>query len=398
MENKEILLKEIETQVGELVGNQLKATETQIKSLEEKVNALKSYDDTELKNEVIRVSALIEAMKESAKPAVANKSLKDQLAEVKDSLKAMKSGESKTGLTIKAVGDMSIANNVTGQVPQAQRIAGLNLLPLRPLRFLDALTRASASSNLIEWVYQTGREGAAGQTEEGAAKNQIDFDMVVASQKIEKTTAYIRVSDEMLDDVDFIASEIQNDLLTNLLLAVETGAYSGNGGTPALNGVYTVATTFNAGASANTIDSANEIDVLGAAFVQIQEANFQTPNFIFMHPRDLYRIKSIKVTSSDRRYIDPVMEIVNQGSFMGATIIPTTLVSVGTFLCGDFSRAFLFEKQAPSLEIGYNADDFVKNFKTIRAEWRGAVVVKNNDRKAFIKGTFSTAKAALETT
>jgi hypothetical protein len=92
------------------------------------------------------------------------------------------------------------------------------------------------------------------------------------------------------------------------------------------------------------------------------------------------------------------MEIVNQGSFMGATIIPTTLVTVGTFLCGDFSRAFLFEKQAPSLEIGYNADDFVKNFKTIRAEWRGAVVVKNNDRKAFIKGTFATAKAALETT
>jgi HK97 family phage major capsid protein len=293
---------------------------------------------------------------------------------------------------------MSLAGNVTGQVPQAQRIPGLNAIAQRQVRFLDVLQRGAASSNLIEWVYQANKDGTAGQTEEGALKNQIDFDILVASQKVEKTTAYIRVTDEMLADVDFIETAIRTELFTELLKAVESGAYSGNGVSPALNGVYTVAPTFSAGSLAATVDNANEVDVLAVAMNQIMLSEQGMPNFIFMHPTDVTRLKMVKVSSSDKRYVERLAMVAGELSLDGVAIIPTTLVSVGTFLIGDFSKAFLYEKQAPSIEIGLNADDFVKNFKTIRAEWRGAVVVKNNDRTAFVKGTFATAKAALETT
>jgi hypothetical protein len=89
---------------------------------------------------------------------------------------------------------------------------------------------------------------------------------------------------------------------------------------------------------------------------------------------------------------------VNNRSLAGIPIIPTTLVGVGTYLMGDFRKAYLYEKEAVNVNIGLDGNDWTTNFRTIIAEWRGATVLQNNDRTAFIKGTFATAKAALETT
>ena len=401
MEKEEKLLSEIKNQVSEIVENKLKVSEDKVAKLESELKVIAEKDSTagaELKAEVIRVAEMVEAMKEQGKKNTIEKSLREKLADNADKLKALKAGDKNGGFTIKAVGDMSLSGNVTGQVPQAQRIAGINLVPERPSRFLDVLTRAAATSNLMEWVYQSGQEGTAGGTLEGTAKNQIDFDMVVGSQKIEKFTSYIKVTTEMLDDIDFIESQIRNELTRKLLTSVENSAYSGNNTPPALNGIYTLATTFAAGASAATVDNANEVDVLNASMVQIMEANQDMPNYIFMHPRDLFAIQSIKVDANDRRYVDKLFEVVNNRSLAGIPIIPTTLVGVGTYLMGDFRKAYLYEKEAVNVNIGLDGNDWTTNFRTIIAEWRGATVLQNNDRTAFIKGTFATAKAALETT
>jgi hypothetical protein len=65
---------------------------------------------------------------------------------------------------------------------------------------------------------------------------------------------------------------------------------------------------------------------------------------------------------------------------------------------GNFDKAYLVEKDGVKFDIGYENDDFTKNFVTLLAEWRGAVVVKTNDRTAFIKGDFASAEALLQTT
>ena len=89
--------------------------------------------------------------------------------------------------------------------------------------------------------------------------------------------------------------------------------------------------------------------------------------------------------------------VAGQLSLDGIPIIPTTLVTVDKYLIGDFTKAFVLTKQGITIEIGYNADNFVKNFKTIRAEWRGVTFVKTNDRSAFVTGDFSVDAATLET-
>ena len=202
----------------------------------------------------------------------------------------------------------------------------------------------------------------------------------------------------MLDDIDFIESEIRAELFRELLKDVESTAYNGNGTAPNLNGVYTVAPTFAAGTFANTVDNANEVDVLVVAMNQIAIAEQERPTAIMMHPSDVTKLKLIKVSGTDKRYIDRLVMVAGMLNLDGVPIIETTLVTAGQFLMGDFNMAGLYDKGEVRIEIGLDADDWTKNLRTILAEWRGALVVKNNDRTAFVKGVFATAKAALETT
>lgn len=325
-----------------------------------------------------------------------SKSILEQLKEKKEELSRYKNGES-VKITLKAVGDMSIAGNVTGQIPQAERLPGMNMVASREVKFLDVLQPGTISSNLVEWVYQSGKEGTAGQTAEAATKNQIDFDLLVGSQKVEKTTAYITITDEMLDDVEFMATEINNELNRELLKAVETGAYGGSGTSPQLNGVFTTATAFDAGTFALAVDSANEVDVLTVAANQIKIAEQGMPNYIFMNPSDVTTLKMVKVSSTDKRYVERLAMVAGSLSLDGVPIVETTLVDAGQYLIGDFTKAHIRTKAGVSIDVGYTGDNFIKNFKTIRAEWRGVVYVKNNDRTAFVKGVFATDKAALET-
>ena len=81
----------------------------------------------------------------------------------------------------------------------------------------------------------------------------------------------------------------------------------------------------------------------------------------------------------------------------GVPIVETTLVTQGTYLVGDFSKAYLLDRMAPTVQVGLDQDDFTKNFRTLLAEWRGVSYVMNNDRSAFVAGTFATDIAALET-
>ena len=331
-------------------------------------------------------------------------SLLDMLKANKESLSKLKSSSNAADnvkLTVKAVGDMSIAGNVTGAIPQAMRLSGVNDVPSRRVRLLDVVSTGAISSNLVEWVYQSGKEGTAGQTAEAAAKNQIDFDLVVGSQKVEKTTAYITVTDEMLDDVEQMNTMINAKLTQELLKAVELQVYSGSGVSPQMNGILTTASAFTPGSFAtggtNEVTNPNAVDVLGVAVNQIELAQEGSAmaNYIFMHPSDVTNLKMQKVSSTDKRYIERLAMIGGNLSLDGIPIIPTTLVTIDKYLIGDFTKSFVLTKQGVTIEIGLNADNFVKNFKTVRAEWRGVTFVKNNDRSAFVTGDFSTDIAAI---
>lgn len=385
--------KEIETLVS---------TKADKEAIEKMVSELRDAQMEQMKNmnEALKEIGLqIKASKEG-NSTVKESSIKEALKSNVDSIKGLKDSPSApwVSMEVKAVGTMLESANVSGgNVPVEQRIVGLNTIAARRIRLMDLVSRGRATSNIISWVSQSGKEGAAGGTAEGDTKNQIDFNLVVASQSVVKRTAFIKVSTEMLDDIDFIESEINNELLRELNKDVELTAYSGNGTAPNMNGVRTTATAFAAGDFALAIDNANEADVLVVAINQIAIADQPEPTAILCHPTDIAKLLVIKVSATDKRYVDRLQMVAGQLSLDGIPIIKTTLVTAGTYLVGAFNLATLYDLGTLSVQMGIDGNDWTKNLRTIIAEYRGAMVVKNNDKTAFVKGTFSTDKAALET-
>ena len=344
--------------------------------------------------------AVIEGLTEKLNKSNENKevSFKAQVTELlianKEKLVAMKNGDSKTNIrmTMKAVGNMTLAGSTTGQLPQAEREAGITRIVTRNPFILELVNTGSITSNLWEWVQQANPEGAPAMTEEGAAKAQIDFELVLASAAVRKVTAYIKVSKEMLDDIPLMQSEINQELSERINLTIDTQLLSGDGTGQNLTGILANATAFAAGSFAGTVPSANNSDVLRVAINQINVNLFQ-PSHIVMHPSDVTALDLQKGT--DGHYVLPPYSTGANTIIKGISVVANTGVTEGDYLVGDFQKAGVRFREGLSFDIGYENDDFTKNFVTILAEARLVQRVKSNHYGAFVKGVFATDRAAI---
>jgi len=385
-----------------------KASKEDIAKME---SAIKQVQTEQLKqlNEVLKEHGIM--IKQLAKPSEkTNATFGEQITKAleanKEKLQQLKEGtasEAKANafdFEVKVPGTMTLAGNVSGgNIPVEDRIEGLNIIPSRRVRLLDVMGQRNTTSNVVSWVYQANKDGTAGQTAEAAVKNQIEFDLVVANETVKKTTAFIKVSTEMLDDITWIQSEIEQELMRELLKKVEETAYNGDGTGQNHRGIRTVASAFAPGSFAGTVDNANIVDVLTVAMnqVEIAQENEGMVNYIFMHPSDVTSLMLTKISSTDKRYVERLIQVGSTLILDGVPIIKSTLITQGEYLVGAFDLALLVTRSSMRFDIGLDGNDFTENLRTILAEWRGLTLVKNNDRTAFVAGDFATDTAALET-
>jgi HK97 family phage major capsid protein len=320
-------------------------------------------------------------------------SLSTLLAEKTEELKAMKekSGAS-VQIQLKAVGTMALSTNTTGQIPQAEREAGITRIVRRNPFILELVNVGTIMSNVWEWVEQKNVEGGSAMTAEGAAKSQTDFDLVVASANVKKVTAYIKVTKEMLDDVALLRSEIDQELTELINLRIDDQLLNGTGLTVNLTGIVTNATAWSAGAFALAIPAPTNYDVLATAINQVR-VNLFEPTYIVMHPTDVTKMKLSK--ASDGHYVLPPFSSVDGTTVEGIRVVANTGVTIDKFLVGDFTKSGVRFKEGLTINVGYENDDFTKNLVTILAEARLVQRVKSNHYGAFVYGDFSDAITAL---
>jgi HK97 family phage major capsid protein len=349
----------------------------------------------ELEERLVKQGQTIQAMKASGN---ANESFTSQLAknltDNAEQLKALKNDRSQgVSFQIKAVGTMTTATNTTGQIPQAERESGITRIQRRNPFMLDLVNTGSINSTTWEWVEQEGVEGEPAMTAEGAKKAQIDFDLVVNDAKVVKVTAFIKVTKEMLDDIDLMRSEIDQELTERINLLIDRQILSGDGTGQNLVGIEANATPFAAGTFADTISEPNNGDVLKVALNQVMINEFDA-NTIIMHPSDVTAMELEK--ASDGHYIMPPFRNAEGTMVSGVRVVSNTGVDQDDFLAGDFSKAGIRFKEGLNIDVGYENDDFTKNLVTILAEARLVQRVKSNHYGAFVKGTFTAAKALLD--
>jgi HK97 family phage major capsid protein len=374
-------------------------------SLSEEVKALKESKIESLENALKMQGLVLDKIKSgqisgatvSAVEGSIEKSIEDNI----ENFKSHASGDSnsKFKFEVKVAGDMTLGGNVSGgTMPQPQRLEGVNDIAERVAITYAMIPKLTTDRNAIEWVYESAQDGTIDGTAEGTAKDQIDNDFVVTSVSLVKRAAYFKVSTEMLDDVSFMAGWLRNKLIIRLFLDVDNQCLNGDNTGQNLNGIINQATAFAAGTFANTVDSANDVDSLVVAINQIEIANQGTGNLqIQMHPSDVAALKLVKLSATDKRYIDRLVDVAGQLSLDGVPIVKNNNITAGDFLVGDFSKATIVQKGGIMVEVGLDGNDFTTNMRTILAEWRGQLFVQNNDTSAFVTGTFATTNAALET-
>lgn len=370
-------------------------TKAELIELMSKVQDLetKGADVAEIKKTVEEIAANVLELQTKGATADDTETLKSVLDAKKDELSALKGKSSgSVNFVLKAVGNMALTTNTTGQIPQAEREAGITRIVRRQPYILDLVNVGTIMSNLWEWVEQKNQEGGSAMTAEGAKKSQTDFDLVLASASVKKVTAFIKVTKEMLDDVNLLRAEIDQELTELINLRIDDQVLAGVGTGDNLTGIMQNATAWAAGSFALTVPVPNNADVLRVAINQAMVNQFQ-PNYIVLHPSDATAMDLDK--GSDGHYALPPFATIDGRIISGVPVVMNTGQTEGTFLVGDFTKSAVRFKEGLTINVGYENDDFTKNFVTILAEARLVHRVKSNHYGAFIKGTFSAAKNAL---
>jgi len=290
--------------------------------------------------------------------------------------------------------DMTVGADFTGEVIPADRVPGYKFDPTRPTHIRQLLAQGSTQSDVVRFVKESGYSNGAAATAEGTTLTQSDFDMTAADANVRKIGTYFRISEEMLADTPQLTSYLSARAPEKLLEVEDTQILSGNGTAPNLSGIITDATAFAAGDLADSVDNANDFDVIVAALNQLAGANYNADT-ILLNPSDFHKILLLKDTQNN--YLKDQVYNGLQPVFMGVKVVLNTAISAGDFLIGNFGVGTqLWVRDGINVEFfredGTNVRD---GFVTVRVSER--VALTNYLPNAFVTGDFTTAKAALET-
>ena len=286
--------------------------------------------------------------------------------------------------------DMTVGADFTGEVIPADRVAGYKFDPTRPVHIRQLLSLGSTQSDVVRYVKESGYSNGAAVTAEGVTLTQSDFDMTAVDANVKKIGTYFRISEEMLADTPQLTSYLSARAPEKLLDVEDVNILTGND----LGGIVNSAPAFAAGSYADTVESANQFDVIVAALNQLSLLNYNADT-ILLNPTDFHKILLLKDTTNN--YIKDAAYGGLQPVFMGVKVVLNSAIAAGDFLIGNFGVGTqLWVREGVNIEFfredGTNVRD---GFVTVRVSER--IALTNYLPNAFVKGQFATAQAALET-
>jgi HK97 family phage major capsid protein len=291
-------------------------------------------------------------------------------------------------------GDMTMANTYTGVVAGETVISDIKFDPSRKVHIRSLIPNGSSDAQTVRFPKESAYDDGAAATAQGSTLGASDFDITATSVNFEKIGTFMRVTEEMLADTAGLSSYLSARVPGKVLSIEDNEILNGDGSAPNLDGLFTDGTAFAEGGFADTVESANEYDVLIVALNQLALANYQADT-ILINPTDLHKIVLLKSTANE--YLRQQVFGGLQPQIMGIPITINTAVTAGKFLVMD-SRAATQLWVRDNLSVEFSREDstnFRDGFVTVRAVER--VALTNYAPNAIVQGTFSTAKAALET-
>lgn len=326
-----------------------------------------------------RLDSVETEAKRLGKGAQESKSFKDALSDAFndgiDKLKAMSEGQTKSvSFDIKdGVGTMTQGDNLTGEVIPPTRVPGIFHDPDRQQHVRQFLSTATTDSNNIRYVVEDDYEDGTDVVGEGSTKPQSDFELEAKDAPVRKIATYMKVSDEMLEDVAGLSGFITARGSNKYRLKEDQQLLYGTGSGNQIKGLTLDAASFD---GKLTEPRKNEFDVIMDARAQLADRHYM-PEGVMVHPVDWMNLLIRKGT--DGQYIVP--DIVRNGlapaQIAGVPVIQNTAINEGEFLIADFSQmATLYDRRGLSVRFfEQNEDDAIKNLITVVIEGRLALPI-----------------------
>ena len=401
-------LQEMKSGLGDRIDEKLATTKSEMgeeykKAIKEELNVeMQKYADLQKQVDIIQ-----KGVADGAGQRTNFKSELSKFVHGEDFKSYLDSGR-RNPVSMEVKASLVTGSNASGDTIAADPVGGVKFDPTRKVRMRDLIPNGSTSSNKIRHITELSYTDNAAMKAEASAFGNSEFRLDSVDTNVETLGAYIKMSNEMFDDLQFVTSYVSTRLPEKTLNTEDTQIVSGNGSSPNIQGLFAsgggTAYAAAADASADTgfrnfflpsnygVDvsgSVNEYDVLVSAIHQCTVSEY-TPNLIILHPFNYHALLLRKSTQWDyvREGILPTV--------MGVPVVKTTAQTAGTFGVGDFNIgcSLAFRENMTVEFTNTDQDDFIKNMVTVRAKERLALPIYNAN--AFSWGTFGAAITALQ--
>jgi HK97 family phage major capsid protein len=328
-----------------------------------------------------------------------NKPLDQIIAEKKEQLNKIAKGDKQTivKFEVPIVQKANVLRTSVAASTQAMRLNDVGQVAYRGITLSSLLRQrpvAPNSNGVVRYVDQLAPTRAAAAIAEAAAFPESTFAWQEFSLNLQKIGDQIPISQESMNDVDFISGEVQNLLDINVRLKEDQDLYNGSGVSPIISGLLTYAPTYVA--PNLTLSTPNLFDLI----VKVQESINSNRESKFKANVALVSYadwNAMLITKTAQSYLVPSWASINENgaNVNGVTVIPHPLVVANTMLVGDFNYAQQFTMGGVEIEMGYVGSQFINDLMTIKARKRTALLIRNVDLNGFAKVTDIAAALVL---
>ena len=242
--------------------------------------------------------------------------------------------------------------------PQPKRVAAA-----------DFFANANIAGNAITYFKQGAYEGSPAVTAEGAKKPQNSTSFTPVTLPLSKIAAYIKETDEILWDQDFLASEVQNSLVYNLGTVEDSTIVSTIAGTSGIGAV--------------TYASTEELaDGIIAGIMNVKQNSAYDASVVMMNPADY--LAALKAKDANKQYIGGGYFSGAYGnggyamptSIWGVPVFCSSSITAGTAIVAARQAVKIWRKGGLDVKLyEQNEDDALYNRVTLLAEERLACAV-----------------------
>ena len=231
---------------------------------------------------------------------------------------------------------------------------------------LNLLGREVIEGNTLVYFIEGAMEGTiATSIAEGAAKSRVHFaDPTAVTVTLEKIAAYIKESDEYIDDYGYLASAINGRLLYELNMVRQSKVITN---LLATSGIQTIG-----GTTAVTRTAVAIADEIANAIADVVTYSGRTANAIVMTP-DIWKLLRIGKDGENRYYGGGYFAALHGENIWNLPIVLSNQLTANHVLVGAFDTCASLVTKAEGVTVeatNTDQDDFIKNLMTVRAEVR----------------------------